>query len=57
MNLQGNYPAVQHRAAVKVVLCNGNGCMGMVRQWRELNHGSRYSHSYTAALPGFRGRG
>ena len=52
MNLQELSTAVQHRAAVKVVLCN-NGYMGMVRQWQELNHGSRYSHSYTAALPDF----
>ena len=27
--------------------------MGMVRQWQELNHGSRYSESYTASLPDF----
>ena len=27
--------------------------MGMVRQWQQLNHDSRYSHSYTAALPDF----
>lgn len=52
MNLQELSTAVQHRTAVKVVLCN-NGYMGMVRQWQELNHGSRYSHSYTAALPDF----
>ena len=52
MNLQELSTAVQHRAGVKVVLCN-NGYMGMVRQWQELNHGSRYSHSYTAALPDF----
>ncbi|HEX7953878.1 MAG TPA: biosynthetic-type acetolactate synthase large subunit [Burkholderiales bacterium] len=52
MNLQELSTAVQHRAAVKVVLCN-NGYMGMVRQWQELNHGSRYSHSYTEALPDF----
>jgi acetolactate synthase I/II/III large subunit len=25
----------------------------MVRQWQELNHEARYSHSYTAALPDF----
>jgi acetolactate synthase-1/2/3 large subunit len=25
----------------------------MVRQWQELNHGGRYSHSYTEALPDF----
>ena len=52
MNMQELSTAVQHRTAVKVVLCN-NGYMGMVRQWQELNHGSRYSHSYTAALPDF----
>ncbi|HEX9450353.1 MAG TPA: biosynthetic-type acetolactate synthase large subunit [Burkholderiales bacterium] len=52
MNLQELSTAIQHRAAVKVVLCN-NGYMGMVRQWQELNHGGRYSHSYTAALPDF----
>jgi acetolactate synthase-1/2/3 large subunit len=27
--------------------------MGMVRQWQELNHGGRYSHSHTEALPDF----
>jgi acetolactate synthase-1/2/3 large subunit len=27
--------------------------MGMVRQWQELHHGGRYSHSYTEALPDF----
>ncbi len=52
MNLQELSTAVQHCVPVKVVLCN-NGYMGMVRQWQELNHGSRYSHSYTAALPDF----
>lgn len=52
MNLQELSTAVQHCTAVKVVLCN-NGYMGMVRQWQELNHGGRYSHSYTAALPDF----
>ena len=52
MNLQEMSTAVQHRLPVKVLLCN-NGYMGMVRQWQELNHGSRYSHSYTAALPDF----
>lgn len=27
--------------------------MGMVRQWQELHHGGRYSHTYTEALPDF----
>lgn len=52
MNLQELATARQHRAGVKVVLCN-NGHMGMVRQWQELHHGERYSHSYNACLPDF----
>ena len=52
MNIQEFATAVQHRTPVKVVLCN-NGHMGMVRQWQELVHGGRYSHSYNAALPDF----
>ncbi|MDB5493242.1 MAG: ilvI, partial [Phenylobacterium sp.] len=27
--------------------------MGMVRQWQQLLHGERYSHSYSASLPDF----
>jgi acetolactate synthase-1/2/3 large subunit len=52
MNIQELSTAVQHRTPVKLVLCN-NGYMGMVRQWQELNHGGRLSHSYTEALPDF----
>jgi acetolactate synthase-1/2/3 large subunit len=52
MNIQELATATQHRAPVKVVLCN-NGHMGMVRQWQELIHGGRYSHSYNASLPDF----
>ena len=52
MNIQELATAIQHRTPVKVVLSN-NGCMGMVRQWQELHHGARYSHSYTEALPDF----
>ncbi len=52
MNIQELATAVQHRTPVKVVLSN-NGYMGMVRQWQQLNHGGRYSHSYTDALPDF----
>ena len=52
MNIQELSTAVQHRTPVKVIVCN-NGYMGMVRQWQELNHDARYSHSYTAALPDF----
>jgi acetolactate synthase-1/2/3 large subunit len=52
MNIQELSTAVQHRCPVKLVLSN-NGCMGMVRQWQELHHGGRYSHSYSEAMPDF----
>ncbi|MEO8629386.1 MAG: thiamine pyrophosphate-dependent enzyme, partial [Betaproteobacteria bacterium] len=52
MNIQELSTAVQHRTPVKVIVSN-NGYMGMVRQWQELNHEGRYSHSYTQALPDF----
>jgi acetolactate synthase-1/2/3 large subunit len=52
MNIQELSTATQHGTPVKVVLSN-NGYMGMVRQWQEFDHGARYSHSYTAALPDF----
>lgn len=50
MNMQEMSTAVQYRAPVKVFITN-NQYMGMVRQWQELMHGSRYSESYTDALP------
>jgi len=52
MNIQELSTAAQHRCPIKLVLSN-NGCMGMVRQWQQLHHGGRYSHSYTEALPDF----
>ncbi|KDC18560.1 biosynthetic-type acetolactate synthase large subunit [Bordetella bronchiseptica] len=52
MNIQELSTAMQHDVPVKIVLCN-NGYMGMVRQWQELIHGGRYSHSYNASLPDF----
>ena len=52
MNIQELSTAMQHRTPVKVVLSN-NGRMGMVRQWQQLNHGNRLSHSWTEALPDF----
>jgi acetolactate synthase-1/2/3 large subunit len=52
MNIQELSTAVQHRCSVKLIICN-NACMGMVRQWQQLHHGGRYSHSYTEALPDF----
>ena len=52
MNIQEMSTAVQHKLPVKIFILN-NEYMGMVRQWQELNHGSRYAESYTAALPDF----
>ena len=52
MNIQELSTAMQHEAPVKVVLSN-NTYMGMVRQWQELIHGNRLSHSWNAALPDF----
>ncbi|MDX8397746.1 MAG: biosynthetic-type acetolactate synthase large subunit [Mariprofundaceae bacterium] len=42
----------QYKQKVVVVLLN-NSYMGMVRQWQEMFHGSRFSHSYFDALPDF----
>ena len=52
MNIQELSTAIQHATPVKVVLAN-NGYMGMVRQWQQLNHGNRLSHSWNEALPDF----
>ncbi|MDO9403977.1 MAG: biosynthetic-type acetolactate synthase large subunit [Polaromonas sp.] len=52
MNIQELATARQHQLPVKLIISN-NGYMGMVRQWQQLNHGSRYSHSYTDCLPDF----
>ncbi|HYD69579.1 acetolactate synthase 3 large subunit [Azospirillum sp.] len=52
MNMQEIGTAVQFRAPVKIFILN-NQYMGMVRQWQELLHGSRYSESYSEALPDF----
>ena len=52
MNMQELSTAVQHKLPVKVFILN-NQYMGMVRQWQELLHGGRYSHSYTDSLPDF----
>ncbi len=52
MNIQEMATLVQYRLPVKVFILN-NKWMGMVRQWQELLHGSRYSQSYSEALPDF----
>ncbi len=52
MNMQEMGTAVQYRAPVKQFILN-NERLGMVRQWQELLHGERYSHSWSEALPDF----
>jgi acetolactate synthase-1/2/3 large subunit len=52
MMMQELSTAVQHKLPVKVFILN-NEWMGMVRQWQELLHGERYSHSYSESLPDF----
>ncbi|MBI1245861.1 MAG: acetolactate synthase 3 large subunit [Alphaproteobacteria bacterium] len=52
MNIQELSTIVQYRLPVKVFILN-NQYMGMVRQWQELLHGSRYSESYMDSLPDF----
>ncbi|AOX17898.1 biosynthetic-type acetolactate synthase large subunit [Kozakia baliensis] len=52
MNIQELGTIAQYRLPVKLFILN-NRYMGMVRQWQELLHGSRYSQSYSEALPDF----
>ncbi|QKV17272.1 acetolactate synthase 3 large subunit [Oricola thermophila] len=52
MTIQEMSAAVQHNAPIKIFILN-NQYMGMVRQWQQLLHGNRLSHSYTEALPDF----
>ena len=52
MNIQELSTIAQYDLPVKVFIVN-NQYMGMVRQWQELLHGGRYSHSYMESLPDF----
>jgi acetolactate synthase-1/2/3 large subunit len=52
MTMQEMATAVQYEAPIKVFILN-NQYMGMVRQWQQLLHGNRLSHSYTEAMPDF----
>ncbi len=52
MTMQEMSTAVQYDLPVKIFILN-NEYMGMVRQWQQLLHGGRYSHSYSEALPDF----
>ncbi len=52
MTMQELSTAVQYDLPIKVFILN-NEWMGMVRQWQQLLHGERYSHSYSESLPDF----
>jgi len=52
MTMQEMSTARQFDLPIKIFILN-NEWMGMVRQWQELLHGERYSHSYSASLPDF----
>ena len=52
MTIQEMSTAVQFELPIKIFILN-NSYMGMVRQWQQLLHGNRLSHSYSEALPDF----
>jgi len=52
MTMQEMATAVQYNLPIKIFILN-NRYLGMVRQWQQLLHGGRYSHSYSEALPDF----
>ena len=52
MTMQEMSTAVQYELPIKIFILN-NQYMGMVRQWQQLLHGNRLSHSYTESLPDF----
>nr|WP_256478421.1 acetolactate synthase 3 large subunit [Notoacmeibacter sp. MSK16QG-6] len=52
MTMQEISTAIQYDLPVKIFILN-NHYMGMVRQWQQLLHGNRLSHSYSEALPDF----
>jgi acetolactate synthase-1/2/3 large subunit len=52
MCIQEMSTALQYDLPIKIFILN-NEWMGMVRQWQQLLHGERYSHSYSSSLPDF----
>ena len=52
MNMQEMGTARQYNLPIKQFILN-NERLGMVRQWQQLLHGNRYSHSWSEALPDF----
>jgi acetolactate synthase-1/2/3 large subunit len=52
MTMQEMATAAQYNLPIKIFILN-NRYLGMVRQWQQLLHGARYSHTYSEALPDF----
>ncbi len=52
MNIQELSTAVNYKLPVKVAILN-NGYLGMVRQWQEMFHDKRYSHTRLDGNPDF----
>jgi len=52
MNIQELSTCRQYHLTPKI-LCLNNRYLGMVRQWQQIDYGSRYSESYVDALPDF----
>jgi acetolactate synthase-1/2/3 large subunit len=52
MNIQELSTCSQYKLTPKI-LCLNNRYLGMVRQWQQIDYGSRYSESYVDALPDF----
>ena len=52
MNIQELATCKQYHLTPKIILLN-NRFLGMVRQWQEIDYGSRYSESYMDSLPDF----
>ncbi|MGK0440507.1 MAG: acetolactate synthase-1/2/3 large subunit [Pseudohongiellaceae bacterium] len=53
MNIQELSTCTQYNLPIKIINLN-NGYLGMVKQWQDMNYGSRYSQSeYEDSLPDF----
>ncbi|MGV7210304.1 acetolactate synthase 3 catalytic subunit [Oxalobacteraceae bacterium A2-2] len=52
MNIQELATCKQYHLTPKIIMLN-NRFLGMVRQWQQIDYGSRYSESYMDSLPNF----
>jgi acetolactate synthase-1/2/3 large subunit len=52
MNIQELSTCLQYELPIKIITLN-NRALGMVRQWQDMQYGSRHSHSYMSSLPDF----